>query len=102
MLSLFSGIGAFEKSLENIGIKINLINFCEIDKYATQAYCAIHGVDKKLILCIISCQDSDKITVKKLLSIFPYVIINLFTFSSAAICYSSYCESIFSSCFRYA
>lgn len=53
MLSLFSGIGAFEKALENIGIKINLKNFCEIDKYASQAYCAIHKVDKKLILCII-------------------------------------------------
>lgn len=50
MLSLFSGIGAFEKALENIGIKINLVNFCEIDKYATQAYCAIHNIDKKLNL----------------------------------------------------
>ena len=50
MLSLFSGIGAFEKALENIGIKINLVNFCEIDKYASQAYCAIHNVDKKLNL----------------------------------------------------
>lgn len=50
MLSLFSGIGAFERALENIGIKINLVNFCEIDKYASQAYCAIHNVDKKLNL----------------------------------------------------
>lgn len=50
MLSLFSGIGAFEKALENIGIEINLVNFCEIDKYATQAYCAIHNIDKKLNL----------------------------------------------------
>ena len=50
MLSLFSGIGAFEKALENIGIKINLVNFCEIDKYATQTYCAIHNIDKKLNL----------------------------------------------------
>ena len=41
MLSLFSGIGAFEKALENIGIKINLVNFCEIDKYASQAYCCL-------------------------------------------------------------
>lgn len=57
MLSLFSGIGAFEKALENIGIKINLKNFCEIDKYASQAYCAIHKVDKKLILF---CQHVDK------------------------------------------
>lgn len=57
MLSLFSGIGAFEKALQNIGIKVNLKNFCEIDKYASQAYCAIHKVDKKLILF---CQYVDK------------------------------------------
>lgn len=61
MLSLFSGIGAFEKALENIGIKINLKNFCEIDKYATQAYCAIHGVDKKLNL-----NDITKIDIESL------------------------------------
>lgn len=65
MLSLFSGIGAFEKALENIGIKINLKNFCEIDKYASQAYCAIHNVDKKLILCfILFCQHVDKLCKK--------------------------------------
>ena len=61
MLSLFSGIGAFEKALKNIGIKINLKNFCEIDKYAAQAYCAIHNVDKKLILF---CQHVDKLCKK--------------------------------------
>ena len=61
MLSLFSGIGAFEKALENIGIKINLKNFCEIDKYATQAYCAIHNIDKKLNL-----NDITKIDIESL------------------------------------
>lgn len=61
MLSLFSGIGAFEKALENIGIKINLKNFCEIDKYASQAYCAIHKVDKKLNL-----NDITEIDIEKL------------------------------------
>lgn len=61
MLSLFSGIGAFEKALENIGIKINLVNFCEIDKYASQAYCAIHNVDKKLNL-----NDITKVDIEKL------------------------------------
>ena len=34
ILSLFSGIGAFEKALKNIGIDYNLIGFSEIDKYA--------------------------------------------------------------------
>ena len=61
MLSLFSGIGAFEKALENIGIKINLKNFCEIDKYASQAYCAIHKVDNKLNL-----NDITEIDIEKL------------------------------------
>lgn len=44
VLSLFSGIGAFEKALENLGISYNLIGYCEIDKYASKAYSLIHGV----------------------------------------------------------
>jgi len=46
VLSLFSGIGAFEKALSNIGINYDLIGFSEIDKYAIESYCAIHNVDK--------------------------------------------------------
>ena len=30
VLSLFSGIGAFEKALTNLGIPYDLINYCEI------------------------------------------------------------------------
>lgn len=37
VLSLFSGIGAFEKALENLGISYNLVGYCEIDKYASKA-----------------------------------------------------------------
>ena len=50
LLSLFSGIGAFEKALDNCRIPYELVNYCEIDKYASKAYCAIHGVseDKNL------------------------------------------------------
>lgn len=50
LLSLFSGIGAFEKALERLGFKYELVGFSEIDKYAIQSYCAIHGVtpDKNL------------------------------------------------------
>lgn len=33
-LSLFSGIGAFEKALDNIRVKYELVNYCEVDKYA--------------------------------------------------------------------
>ena len=50
LLSLFSGIGAFERSLTNIGIDYNLIAYSEINKYASTAYSAIHNVseDKNL------------------------------------------------------
>lgn len=50
VLSLFSGIGAFEKALDNLEIPYELIGFSEIDKYATKSYCAIHGVDESMNL----------------------------------------------------
>ena len=46
LLSLFSGIGAFEKALKNIGIEYELVNYCDIDKYAAKAYSLIHSVDE--------------------------------------------------------
>ena len=42
---LFSGIGAFEKALSNLNIEYELVNYCEIDKFASRSYAAIHGVD---------------------------------------------------------
>ena len=48
VLSLFSGIGAFEKALENLGIPYNLVGYCEIDKYAAKAYSLIHHVPESL------------------------------------------------------
>lgn len=50
VLSLFSGIGAFEKALSNIGVDYELINYCEIDKYASKSYATIHNVDENLNL----------------------------------------------------
>lgn len=46
VLSLFSGIGAFEKALDRLQIPYKLIGFSEIDKYAVKSYCVIHGVDE--------------------------------------------------------
>ena len=46
ILSLFSGIGAFEKALTRLEIDFELINYCEIDKCASKAYSIIHGVDE--------------------------------------------------------
>ena len=34
VLSLFSGIGAFEKALTNLNIDYELVGFSEIDRYA--------------------------------------------------------------------
>ncbi len=50
VLSLFSGIGAFEKALSNQNIDYELLGFSEIDKYAIKSYCAIHNetIDKWL------------------------------------------------------
>ena len=50
VLSLFSGIGAFEKALKNLEIPFELVGFSEIDKYAVKSYCAIHNVSDALNL----------------------------------------------------
>lgn len=44
LLSLFTGIGAFEKALERLNIEYELVGFSEIDKYAIKSYCSIHNV----------------------------------------------------------
>ncbi|TCJ98245.1 UNVERIFIED_ORG: DNA (cytosine-5)-methyltransferase 1 [Anoxybacillus amylolyticus] len=48
VLSLFSGIGAFEKALQRLGISYELVGFSEIDPVAVQSFCAIHGVSPGL------------------------------------------------------
>lgn len=50
LLSLFSGIGAFEKALNNIRVEYELVGFSEIDKYAIKSYCAIHNVSEGMNL----------------------------------------------------
>ena len=50
VLSLLSGIGAFEKALERQGIEYQLVNYCEIDKYASKAYSLIHNVSEQMNL----------------------------------------------------
>ena len=60
-LSLFSGIGAFEKALTNLGVQYEVANYCEIDKYASKSYSAIHNVSEELNL-----GDITKIDIKSL------------------------------------
>ena len=61
LLSLFSGIGAFEKALDNLGVKYELVNYCEIDKYASKSYAAIHNVSEDLNLGDITKVDTSKL-----------------------------------------
>lgn len=44
-LSLFSGIGAYEKALKNIGVPVNLVGYCEHDPLTAKCYSIIHRVD---------------------------------------------------------
>lgn len=50
VLSLFSGIGAFEKALDRLEVNYELVNYCEIDKYASKAYAMLHDCDESLNL----------------------------------------------------
>ena len=50
LLSLFSGIGAFERALENIGYDFEIAGYCEIDRPASKAYSLMHGVPEELNL----------------------------------------------------
>lgn len=61
VLSLFSGIGAFEKALDRLKIPYNLVNYCEIDKYASRSYAAVHGVPESLNLGDVSKVDTSKL-----------------------------------------
>lgn len=61
VLSLFSGIGAFEKALDNLGVPYDLVAYCEIDKYASRSYAAIHGVDESMNLGDITKVDEKKL-----------------------------------------
>ena len=61
LASFFSGIGAFEKAIDNLGIPYELIGFSEIDKYAVKSYCAIHNVPESLNLGDITKVDANKL-----------------------------------------
>lgn len=50
VLSLFSGIGAFKKALSNLHIEHNVVAYCEIDKFASKSYSAIHDIPETMNL----------------------------------------------------
>lgn len=45
--TLFSGIGSPERALKNLQMPYELVDFCEVDKYAVKSYCAAHGVSEE-------------------------------------------------------
>lgn len=61
LLSLFSGIGAFEAALRRGGYDYTLVNYCEIDKYASKAYAQIHEVSEDLNLHDVRTIDASKL-----------------------------------------
>ena len=61
LLSLFSGIGAFESALHRGGYDFTLVNYCEIDKYASKAYSQIHEVSEDLNLRDVTKVDTAKL-----------------------------------------
>lgn len=62
IISLFSGIGAFEKALQKMGEPCRIVNFCEIDKYAAKAYSIIHNVPENLNLRDIRSVNAEELT----------------------------------------
>ena len=50
VLSLFSGIGAFERAFCRIGLDWELMNYCEIDRWASLSYSMVNQCDESLNL----------------------------------------------------
>ena len=48
VLSLFSGIGAFERACCRIGLDWELVNYCEIDRWASLSYSMVNQCDESL------------------------------------------------------
>lgn len=61
VVSLFSGIGAYERALENVGVNVELVNYCEILKDKSRAYSILHGVSEEKNLWDITKIDTSKI-----------------------------------------
>ncbi len=50
VLSLFSGMGASERALENLNIEHKILNYCEINPDVAKAYSLLHNVPENLNL----------------------------------------------------
>jgi DNA (cytosine-5)-methyltransferase 1 len=73
VLSLFSGIGAFEEALNKLNRKYELVNYCEFEPTATKAYSLIHNVSEEKNLGDITKVDETKLEDFDLMTYgFPY------------------------------
>ena len=61
VLSLFDGISCGQVALQKANIPVKQYLASEVDKYATQSYCAIHGTDESLNLGDITKVDETKL-----------------------------------------
>ena len=59
VVSLFSGIGAYERALKNVGIDVELVNYCEILKDKSRAYSTLHNVSEEKNLWDVTKIDTD-------------------------------------------
>lgn len=60
LLSLFSGIGAFERALENLSIPFTISAFCEINPYASKAYSILHQISESANLRDVAMADGSR------------------------------------------
>jgi DNA (cytosine-5)-methyltransferase 1 len=61
VVSLFSGIGAYEKALKNLGVEFRLEAYCELDPKTSKCYSIIHGSDESKNLKDVKEIDAGKI-----------------------------------------
>ena len=75
-LSLFSGIGAFEKALQRLKVPYELVGYCEIDKYASKAYSLLHNVPESM-----NFGDITQLDEKQLPTTIPFLTFQMATFA---------------------
>jgi len=85
-LSLFSGIGAFEKAMNSLDIKYNLVAYCDIDRNASKAYSSMYSVPEAMNLV-----DVTKVNAKNL----PEIDLLTYGFPCQDISHAGYRKGLF-------
>lgn len=71
VVSLFSGIGAYEKALRNLHIEHELLKYCELDKVKSKAYAVLNNVSEELNMVDVTALDLESIPAFDLLFASP-------------------------------